>query len=764
MKMKKGLLSLLAVALTIVSCQDYDDQFAELTGLVNTLSSKVAGIETTTANLAALSATVNGLQTAIAAIPTTDSTADLTAVLDGLTAAQADIDAIELILAGGVASADDLAAIDVLIDTVQEGVNTLLTNNQSISVNITIVDTESLTAAQGYIEIGENTPAGYLLGGNLLIDHEALTAAEIATANLMSAKLISVTGTVSVTGAVDLTGLTYIQGAYTKSGSVAPLDASISSLGSTLKVDGQLGAINFPNLASVIGEVTITNVASVTSIDFSSVTTVGANVKVNAGTINTASSTIVDFGGFEMISVTANSATSVNFGQTTTSALAVNAAKATSITGNALKTVTGDLNINAPKALTVDFNALTSTGSLTISAANSNTVVHFDKLTVAKIRADASEVKEFHFGAYVTTTDVIHIKALTIAATKLKTIATGDVVWFHTANLSAPALASVVGGLNLRGSSLAIANVNLPLAKISGTLTNVASSVTIASTTDGTLVNVLSASNTSLTLGAQQVVVAGVAGGLSDTTLTTLSITGKAATADATSYPLFTQDVAKLALLKYLTVGNLSVVTIPTASVIGTMTTTGMITDLSVVDVETLSSLTVGHGPHTYEDAPAQAVTITDTELLASVDLSTVTKLDTAAITTNAKLASITAPALGSALLSNGVVSISISANLLTATATVAEPGTALAEVKQPSLTGWKAYIGQCVTAGIASVGSTAGLSAYVAGGGSIAHNIDFDKVYNAGGTLITGDFNDTFTASGTITVPTDLALIDSND
>ena len=214
MKMKKGLLSLLAVALTIVSCQDYDDQFAELTGLVNTLSTKVAGIETTTANLAALSATVSGLQTAIAAIPTTDSTADLTAVLDGLTAAQADIDAIELILANGVASADDLAAIDVLIDTVQAGVNTLLTNNQSISVNITIVDSETLASAQGYIEIGATTPAGYLLGGNLLVDHDGLTAAEIVTANEMTAKLISVSGTVSVTGAVNLGGLSYISGNY----------------------------------------------------------------------------------------------------------------------------------------------------------------------------------------------------------------------------------------------------------------------------------------------------------------------------------------------------------------------------------------------------------------------------------------------------------------------------------------------------------------------------------------------------------------------
>ena len=54
--MKKGLLSLLAVALTIVSCQNYDDQFAELTGLVNTLSTDVAGLSQVQTDLATLSA------------------------------------------------------------------------------------------------------------------------------------------------------------------------------------------------------------------------------------------------------------------------------------------------------------------------------------------------------------------------------------------------------------------------------------------------------------------------------------------------------------------------------------------------------------------------------------------------------------------------------------------------------------------------------------------------------------------------------------
>ena len=35
--MKKGLLSLLALALTVVGCQNYDDQFEELTSQITSL-------------------------------------------------------------------------------------------------------------------------------------------------------------------------------------------------------------------------------------------------------------------------------------------------------------------------------------------------------------------------------------------------------------------------------------------------------------------------------------------------------------------------------------------------------------------------------------------------------------------------------------------------------------------------------------------------------------------------------------------------------
>ena len=64
--MKKGLLSLLAVALTVVSCQNYDDQFQSLTDQITQLSTTVAGLTALTDQVTTLQQTVNGLATASA--------------------------------------------------------------------------------------------------------------------------------------------------------------------------------------------------------------------------------------------------------------------------------------------------------------------------------------------------------------------------------------------------------------------------------------------------------------------------------------------------------------------------------------------------------------------------------------------------------------------------------------------------------------------------------------------------------------------------
>ncbi len=167
-----------------------------------------------------------------------------------------------------------------------------------------------------------------------------------------------------------------------------------------------------------------------------------------------------------------------------------------------------------------------------------------------------------------------------------------------------------------------------------------------------------------------------------------------------------------MSLLKYLTVSNMANVIIPTTSLIGTMTTAGKITSLSIVDADLMSSLTVGHGPHTYNNAPAQTVIINANAELKAVDLSTVTKAMLVDIGStrlhataqrNVKLASIIAPA-SSTLNANAAVAIHIQQNALVATSTAIVVGTSPAEVWQPSLTSWKDYIGLIVAAG--TVGS----------------------------------------------------------
>jgi prefoldin subunit 5 len=91
--MKKGLLSILAGALLVVGCQNYDDQFDQLESQISALSSTVAGLSQVQSDLAALSGTVNSLQSALSAEIDTalaDGLADIDAAVDALEAAAAD--------------------------------------------------------------------------------------------------------------------------------------------------------------------------------------------------------------------------------------------------------------------------------------------------------------------------------------------------------------------------------------------------------------------------------------------------------------------------------------------------------------------------------------------------------------------------------------------------------------------------------------------------------------------------------------------------
>ena len=86
-KMKKGLLSLLAVALTVVGCQNYDDQFDELSDQITALSSTVQGLSSVADQITALQNTVNGLELTSRC----KDIATIKTAVDALTASLADV-------------------------------------------------------------------------------------------------------------------------------------------------------------------------------------------------------------------------------------------------------------------------------------------------------------------------------------------------------------------------------------------------------------------------------------------------------------------------------------------------------------------------------------------------------------------------------------------------------------------------------------------------------------------------------------------------
>ena len=110
--MKKGLLSILAGALVVVGCQNYDDQFDNLESQISALASTVAGLSQVQSDLSALANTVANVQSALASIP---SAAEInSAVSDGLAGVQSDIDALETAL-DDVVSAEDLNTVSELL-------------------------------------------------------------------------------------------------------------------------------------------------------------------------------------------------------------------------------------------------------------------------------------------------------------------------------------------------------------------------------------------------------------------------------------------------------------------------------------------------------------------------------------------------------------------------------------------------------------------------------------------------------------------------
>ena len=721
--MKKGLLSLLAVTLTIVSCQNYDDQFAELTGLVNTLSTEVKGITEVKNSLTTLTSSVATLQTAIGNIP--DPTANILAITSGLASATTQIDLIKGILDAGITTPADLAAVNQLISDVQAGVTSLLSKNGNISQSITINSPTTLENAKRIIETGTGTPNGYIMSGNLTVNHSlsasvTLTPAQIVEANLLTKKIISIVGNVSVKGAVDLSGLVGITGGYDINGAIAPLDASVVNVSGAVTIDGKQGAISTDHILTALNLTIDGTVASVTSIDLSSVAaTTGA---LNAGNLSLPSITTgnINLGLFSVVSVTfVNASGNVILGQKASAGLTIHAKKAAQIWAKEITANTaGNISI---------------TGSTT-------TIVRLDKLKTSSddIETLTYKVAEFHIPALLASTNVVSVTSKVVDASGLKKI--DGVADFNSSNVVVlSSLVSVTAALNLNTNG----GVVIPTAAFTGAgaLSTTATNVSVLRS-DANFADVAPTTVVSLTVASQGVAVSAVPAQLIQLDITT-------------PYRLaFGLIIANAAALTHLKVNGYDTVAIGAAGaemLLKVIETAGDISTINVSGANVLHTLTIGHTAPALAPAGGvaeiQSVFLTELDILKAVDLSSVSRLGYGFVTNNQALDIITAPAVGTPLIQGGglAVTLRVFNNSLLATYTQSVAGGSSTTLSQPSLNSWKAYIGQMTAAGI--TGTTVV--------NSITYDLDFDD--NLAGAR-TANAEADFT--GTIDTAAELALI----
>ena len=731
--MKKGLLSLLALALTVVGCQNYDDQFAELTSLIEDLQTEVEGIPDVSQSIATLQSTVAAISSAVTSGNAANAAANQATVASLATVSQtlADLQA----SLGNVAQAGDLDAISSTLADVQADVRELLEANAVINQDITINNAATLEYVETLISTAADDP-NVIVNGKVLIDTRNLTDAEVTRAGAVAAKLATILGDgagdpglrVIAETAIPFTNLAFIDDDYHVEGADQD-DAALRTVSGDLEIDhdGADAALDYSQLTSV-GNVTIaaTTASSATSVNFSGVD--GGTMAITglgAGVLDFPLAGSVDLGTFDFATIDAASAATINSDMTATTAnLTIEADVAGSVTFNSLEDATHTITVNASNTTNVFFNAL-------------------DNATGA-IDAATPKVNQFHIPALPATGATLAVDAGTINAAALATI--GHATDFNsvgTAILSA--LTSVTAGLTIDEGP-----ISLPNAAFSAALTTNATTVHVLSDTSGTLANVATANVDFLTVGAQAVAVTDV-----PATLVTIDVS---ASGDGGATHDFTVTSAAAAL-RGVTVNGFDVVTLGAAGAgtgITTVTTGGTIRNFVSADNASLAELNINH---TWDDSytDAQVVNITNNTALTSLNLASVARLEACTITGNTAMTSIMAPSGSDPLTPGATTNFTITGNSLTATYTYATAAVqdginntpyVEATIENASLESWKDYF--------EAIDDT----------NTVNFSLDYDASSNAGNTNFASDVADdtantaTPTFAGTIDTDAELAII----
>ena len=584
--MKKGLLSLLAVALTIVSCQNYDDQFAELTTLVTNLQTDVDGLSQVQSELTSLSATVNGLASSSAALAT------------DLAAAQASIEAISTELAN-VASADDLAAVTSALSDVQDDVTELLSANAVINQNVTINNDATLLYAETLISTEADDPNVIVNGTvDITVTTTNFDAAQLIRLDAITAKIATVLDDVTVSNtstpahAVVLSALSFIDGNYTVSGLSADDDA-LRTVSDKLHIDHS-GAADYSQIASVGGDVEVN--ASITSLDLS-----GATIDGGIYSSGSTSGTIIFA-----------KATAVNVGTAMVSTASLTLAEGTVNLGHA-GAITGAVNIEAPKAARIDLAAKSISAGLTVIAKDATTAFHAPLLVHTGSAGATITSNEAHFNKLTQFGGVTSISAAAVAFPELSKNVSGTLTLTKATAFAGPKFVPTTAFTAPEALTVSLKSANnaaVVLAKVTTLTIDALGTTTDFDTT-------------------------------SYATLVTLNVTGaegKAPFISTVTNTLTVRGATKLTTVNILG-GDIDVVDIDGTAVLTSLSTAGEIRSFTLNNAATLASASIGHAH--LEGSDAADFTVTNNAELAGLTPTALDEVGNLTITGNGKLASL---------------------------------------------------------------------------------------------------------------------------
>jgi hypothetical protein len=560
----------------------------------------------------------------------------------------------------------------------------------------------------------KDTTIEWILNGNLTVDAEFSTTAALGTRlqNVM-ARFSSViipnagsgvtvdSGSAPATGAaITMSSLRFVQGQVSLAGANALEVPALNSLTATLTL-GQAGAIAFPTLNQV-GNVRLTSTDTITSIDFSSIST-GGVIETTAGNlINAALTGAVNLGKLDLpANVDLAKATSIKAGGAP-NGVEISAPLATSVdlVDTTPFAVTGAVSITAKGHITM--NAKSITESLTIHSHEG--MIALDDLTTVTMGTILTASSTIHAGftsnpgGIVASGTEVHFAELK-ASTTTFTITAGAVDLAKVESVSGLASFTINTAATLNMAALTDLSVGIFAPAVANFSAESLVGATAASGTidikegaTSVLVKNLTVTTTlvdfgsllALTLTEQGNNITFSVPGYTSS-MTTLNYTGKSLWKNAMGQQNNTVTITSNLITTLNVDGFVGSLTVNGAGGLTALTTGGRIVETRVTGNPALVTIDFGHDH--VENERAALLEVTGNAKINTLDLSTVNKVKHVHITSNASLTGLTMAGFTPYAESAASVTVTIAGNALVANYEVAVPGSETGPYSDASLT-----------------------------------------------------------------------------